>query len=200
MKSGTGLVLVNTIENNRYRYTNCDYSRFKLVQKIQNLIVQSSTRDFLRIVKHKQLPNWPITHADILNSEYIWGTNLGSPKGDTTRWKREHFVMPHTDIPQEIMQKYREVTIAMYMIHVNRNSFLVTNSRNLHFITAEAIPNIWVEVLKGAIHRVSKIYCSRGFNIMTSHIDWQFYPVRGNLADIKIHLNLGYPYDNLSEI
>ena len=35
---------------------------------------------------------------------------------------------------------------------------------------------------------------------MTSHIDGQFGPLRGNLADMKIQLNLSSPYDKFPEI
>jgi hypothetical protein len=46
-----------------------------------------STKDFLRIVARNQLPNCPITRDDILAAEDIFGPDIGSLKGKTTRRK-----------------------------------------------------------------------------------------------------------------
>jgi hypothetical protein len=48
----TSTILVNTVDNNKTRYTNCDYSRALLARKLQNIIGRPSTRSLLP--KHRR--------------------------------------------------------------------------------------------------------------------------------------------------
>lgn len=53
----TATVLVNTIEDNKSRYTNCNYSHAVLARKLQYVIGRPSTRSYLHIVEKELLPN-----------------------------------------------------------------------------------------------------------------------------------------------
>ena len=74
----TGMVFINTVADNRSKYTNRDYSRAELARKIQNTIGRPSTRTFLHIVDNNLLQNCPITRKDILAAEHIFGPDVRS--------------------------------------------------------------------------------------------------------------------------
>ena len=79
----SGTMLVNTVAENKSKYTTRDYARAELARKIQIRIGRPSTRTFIEIVEKKLLPNVPITRDDILAAEHIFGPDVGSLKGKT---------------------------------------------------------------------------------------------------------------------
>jgi Zinc knuckle len=76
-------VLVNTVADNKVNYTNDDYVKAARAQELQINIGRPSTKQFIRIVTANQLPNCPVTRADILAAEHIFGPDVGSLMGKT---------------------------------------------------------------------------------------------------------------------
>jgi reverse gyrase len=70
----TGELLINTVAENKSKYTNRDYSMAELARQIQKRIGRPSTQAFLKIIENKLLPNCPITQDDILAAEHIFWT------------------------------------------------------------------------------------------------------------------------------
>jgi hypothetical protein len=137
--SNHGVALVTTVAQNKSKYTNADYLKAVTARNLQIKIGRPSTKDFMRIVTDNLLPNCPITKADILAAEDIFGPDLGTLKGKSTRAK-PHKVRPIlVSIPQQILQRYRSVTICVDLMFVNKVAFLVTISRNIHFGTVYSL-------------------------------------------------------------
>ncbi len=186
----TSTVLVNTVDDNKSRYTNRDYLKATLARKLQNIIGRPSTRTYLHIIDNNLMPNCPITRADILAAEDIFGPNLGSLKGKTTHSTTDHVRSEHTNIPITIMSRYRHVTIAGDIMFVNKIPFFMTISRHIKFGTAEMIKSQTSATLLTAIKQVKSAYVKRGFNITHLLVDGQFEPLRGEAAAIGITLNV----------
>ncbi len=187
---GTATVLVNTVADNKNKYTNRDYSQAVLARKLQNIIGRPSTRRFLAIIDKNELPNCPITRNDIVAAEDIFGPNLGSLKGKTVRRTTEHVRTGHVNIPISIMERYRDVTIAGDVMFVNRIPFFMSISRHIKFGTAEMITTQKATTLMTAIKHVKSAYLQRGFKITHILLDGQFESLRGDAAAIGITLNI----------
>ena len=80
-EQNSGTVLVNTVEENKSRYTERDYQRALAARRLQNTIGHKLMRDFLHIVKENLLKNCPITTTDIMTAEDILGPNVQSLRG-----------------------------------------------------------------------------------------------------------------------
>ena len=187
---GTATVVVNTVADNKTRYTNRDYSRAILARKLQNIIGRPSTRRYLAIIDKNELPNCPVTRNDIVAAEDIFGPNLGSLKGKTVRSTTPHVRAEHINIPISIMERYRDVTIAGDVMFVNRIPFFMSISRHIKFGTAEMITTQKADTLMTAIKHVKSAYLQRGFKITHLLLDRQFELLRGDAAGIGITLNI----------
>ena len=104
--STKGIMVINTVDENKSKYSNTDYSCTQLARRIQQMIGHPSTCDFLHFVDHNLLPNCPITRWDILTTEHIFGPDLGSLKGKTVQWKLILVKVHTTSIPATIMEQY----------------------------------------------------------------------------------------------
>jgi hypothetical protein len=71
--SNQGVALVTTVAHARSRYTNADYLKAVTDRNLQIEVGRPSTKNFIRIVTDNLLPNCPITKADILAAEDIFG-------------------------------------------------------------------------------------------------------------------------------
>jgi hypothetical protein len=185
----TSTTLVNTVDNNKTRYTNRNYSQALLARKFQNIIGRPSTRSYLHIVENNLLPNCPVTRDNILAAEDIFGPNLGFLKGKTTRTTPKHVQTQQVNIPINIMTRYKAVTLAVDVMYVNQIPFLMTVSRHIKFGTAEMLKSKSDASLLDAIKHVKKAYATRGFKLTYILADRQFKSLRADLADLWIALN-----------
>jgi Zinc knuckle len=102
------VALINTVADNRTKYTNRAYLRATMARKIQQIIGRPSTREFMQIVDKNLLPNCPVTRADIVAAEKIFGPDLGILKGKTVRKSTEHVDVEKAemDIPSDLLSQY----------------------------------------------------------------------------------------------
>jgi hypothetical protein len=92
----------------------------------------------------------PVTRADIQAAEDIFGPNLGSLKGKTVRRPNPHVAMGVDPKPREILNIYRDVTIAIDITLLNKVPFFITVSRSIKFGTVEVLLNRQVKTVKNA--------------------------------------------------
>ena len=197
----TGTVLVTTVADNASKYAHTDYSRAVLARKIQQIIGRPSVRDYIRYVENNLIPNCPVTRRDIIAAEHIFGPDVGSLKGKTTR-KRPIGVglYNHMSIPLGIVEQYRDVVIAMDVLYVNKLPFIATISRYIRFGTVEFLRNQKTTTLTEHVKQVNRLYRQRGFRPVYALMDGQFEPLRGDLADLGIQLNTVSNDEHVPEI
>ena len=82
------------------------------------------------------IPNCPITIQDIKNAEFLWGPDIGCLKGKIP-WKQLSAVtITGTDVPLEIMQQYKDVTLSADVMKVAGIPLLMTISKYIQFGSA----------------------------------------------------------------
>jgi len=70
-----------------------------------------------------------------------------------------------TDVLEDILANYGNVTITINVMAINKIPFVVTKSRNIHFGTAELIWNKAKNTMMTSISQVVRQYQSRGFEV-----------------------------------
>ena len=181
---------MNTVDGIAKNFTKREVSRAQGARKLQNSLGFPSTRVFVNMIRGNVLKNCPITIEDVNNAEVLFGPNLGSLKGKTTR-QASNVVTPFesTDLPLEIIDRCRDVTLCCDLMFVNKTIFLVTISRLIKFGTGEVLLNRHsTSILKG-IEAVCKLYTGRGMRVRVTLMDGEFECLRTALSCE------GYPFE-----
>jgi hypothetical protein len=166
--------LVSTVDDNKSKYSKHDYLQATLARKLQATIGQPSATDSIQIVEEQLLPNCPITKADIMAAEHIFGPDLGAIKGKTVRLATRKVRIPSVVIPNEVLGRYQTTTLCGDIMFVNRVHFFITISRNIKFGTVEMIMNCQQRTILAAVTQVCQLYKTKGFTVENILMDGEF--------------------------
>jgi hypothetical protein len=128
-----GTIMVNTVKDNKAKYSVREVERAKLARKIQHMVGNPSTKQYMAIVDGNQLPNCPVNRADIMAAEDIFGQCVGSLKGKTVHKKPNTVDGIAISLPPDVMECCQNITLAFDIMYVNKVTFLVSLSRNIRF-------------------------------------------------------------------
>jgi hypothetical protein len=190
--------LVNTVSDNKNMYTKRELKAVARARQFQNIIMFPSTRELMDFSDQHLLKNNPVQRADIKDAEKIYCTNLGSLKGKTATRKGITVASQITGVPPVIKQKYKNVTLCIDLLFVNKIPFLLMISRRLHFGSVENLNNRQVPTIRKGLHKVLAQYKRRGFHITAIHTDPEFEPLQAVIEHIQF--NFCAQNEHVSEI
>lgn len=78
-----GAAMVNTVAENKSKYTSEDYLKAVRARELQIKIGRPSIKDYMAIIKENCIPNCPVKVSGIQAAEHIFGSDVGSLKGKT---------------------------------------------------------------------------------------------------------------------
>ena len=182
-------LVVNTVRDNKKNHTNNDYQRALQARELHIIMGKPSTGTFIAALKSNGLMNCPVTPGDVEAAEHIFGPDVGSLKGKTTRRSPPIVDSPIATVPAEVLKRYRKVTICIDIMYVNKIPMLISISRNIKFGTIEAIPNNKTATVLKGVKAILKLYRGKGFTIEMALMDGEFGHLRGELAGMGVTLN-----------
>jgi hypothetical protein len=154
-----------------------------------SMIGAPTEREYQALVRLNLLKDCPISNADIVNANRIFGTELANIRGKTVRRKPEHVNTEIVDIPKQILEIQSKVTLAADVMFVSGVPFLVSTSRNINLTTIEHVPHRTASKLGSLLQRIIGVYARAGFTVQTILMDNEFEKVRDH-----VHLaNLNTP-------
>jgi len=174
VKNDVAHTFINTVDNNKTKYTIKEYSDAVRARSLQNIIGRPSTQDFIKYMERNMIPNCPVTKADIIRAEDNFGANIGALQGKTVRKKSTRVVTTIHELPTEIIEHHSNVTLEADIMYINEIPFVITTSRSIHFYTVELIKNEKSATIATSIKQLIQLYLRRGFRVQSLHGDGQF--------------------------
>ena len=98
---------------------------------MQAVVAHPPDDKFKDMVSHKSLSNCRVRVDDITNTHSIFGPNRSRFKGVTVRQKPDRVDPEYTQIPRNLYELHKFVTLAADMLFVNDVQFLVTLFRDI---------------------------------------------------------------------
>ena len=182
--------LVNTVAENKSKYTHTDYLRAVHSCTMKRRMGNPNIAKYIDLMTKGQIPNCNVTRQDIVNAEDIFGPDTWSLQGKTVRRRSDQVraggLVP---IPAIIMETYRKVVLGIDIMKINKENFFVTIGSAIKFGTV-----CWLRTQTGrsilkAITSVHRLYVKRGFMIEVINADGQFETIREPLSAMGITLN-----------
>jgi hypothetical protein len=135
-KSTLETQFVNTVDENKDFFITCLFKKAKQARELSHALGTSPLQDFKAILRMDLIANNPVMTEDIEIAEEIFGPDIGSLKGKTTKKKPNLVVNDYIDIPQELISKQQTIVLCIDSIKVNILLFLTTISKNVCYQTA----------------------------------------------------------------
>ena len=135
----------------------------------------------------------PVRTEDIDLATRIFGPDLGTLKGKTTRRKPLPQVADRITVPPELYANRKKLELCFDLMFVNSMPFFTSISRALFYRTATFIPNQEKDTLFAYLDHVLRLYNSNGFQISDLYCDNQFQPIfdeiKDNFKSIDFHFS-----------
>jgi hypothetical protein len=127
--------MVNTVKSKREGLTDREFERAKAARRALGMVSYPLPRDFKNMVRSNMIKNCSVTSNDINNAHKMFGDDIATLRGKTARNTPEAVVADYVEIPKEILDMNKAVTIAADVMFVNGLPFVVTISRKIKFTT-----------------------------------------------------------------
>ncbi len=130
--------MMNTVAENKSRYTNKEIKQAETAHELYIKLARPALNDFIRIGREGRILNCPITVADIKRWVDIFGVDLGTLKGRTTRLTAP--VVKIETSPVDLSNP-QPVVLAADIMFIESIPFFICISRNLDLITVRNLQN-----------------------------------------------------------
>ena len=192
--------MVTIVRENRNFYTERQYERAKRARDLYHAIGTPSIQDFKAVIRMNTIGNNPVTTKDIVLAEKIFGADVGSLKGKTTRTRPVPVVEDTIEIPRILISSQQNITLCIDGMKVNGLVFLTTISRNLYYRTAQFIAHETIQEYKTALTSVINCYNKGGFRVARIHADNEFRPLLEPLQEeFRIEMNFANPQEHVPD-
>ena len=125
----------------------------------------------------------PITESDIKQMECLYGPDIPTIKGKTTRGCPHKLVSDMVLIPHELCDTQCNVCLYIDIMYVNGMPFLTTISKNIKYRTAMWVADCMAPTITSLVESVLKLYNRAGFQVTEVCTNCKFKPVLHVLQD-----------------
>jgi hypothetical protein len=164
----------NTIEENKNFFTRLQVEKARRARELYYALGTPSPADFKAIIWINLITNNLIMQEDIAIAEQVFGPDISSLKGKTTRKTPIPVINDYIEIPQELFTKQDKIIICIDGIKVNGLTFLMTISKNIFYRTAQFIDKKTVSNYTEALREILQVYNKAGFHVMEIQSDNEF--------------------------
>ncbi len=125
--------LISTVAENRAGYTQRQYERAKEARRLYHIVGTPTVENFKSLLRMNVIKNCPVTTEDVNIAEKIFGKDISSLKGKSTRRKPKPVRADLIEIPKELIEKHHEVELCMDTMYVNECGMLTAIDKSLKF-------------------------------------------------------------------
>ncbi len=132
---------VNTVKKNKGAFTKRQIASADKARDLYASFAYPLDTDYKWILKSNQIKDCPVSVKDAKVAWKIWGPNIAALKGKTIRSNPQHVVTNIVNVPVEIQDLLKFITISIDIFFVNKIIFFITLIRKICFTTVAHLSN-----------------------------------------------------------
>ena len=192
--------LINTVRENRAGYTQRQFERAKKARELYHNVGTPTIENFKALLKMNAIKNCPVTTEDVNIAEKIFGKDMSSLKGKSTRRSPPAVREDVIEIPSELTTQHKEIDLCIDIMYVNECGFMTTIDRTIKFRSAMAIANRTHDEYYRVLDKILRLYNGAGFVIKTIHCDGEFRALMERVKDdLGVRMNFTNALDHVPE-
>ena len=130
---------LQTVAENKFPYSNRQFQRGKLAREVCHSIDNPLMESFNKILRTNGLRNCPVTIEDINIAENIFGKDVSTLKGNTTRRKSNIVINDYLEVPEELKKAQVNMHLCVDIMYMQMQMFLVRVSKHIKYVTINPI-------------------------------------------------------------
>ena len=183
-----GRQFLETVSENKTFYTDRQKEDAKRARALLHTLSCPSIAELKKIITMNGIGDCPVTVEHIKLAEQIYGKDIASLKGKTTRRTPDEVVDDIVAIPPELTRAQKHVELFVDIFYVNGITFLSTLSRHIKYRTATHILDRTVKQYTAALSKLFALYEKANFVVTKITADREFKPILETFP--KLDLNL----------
>ena len=181
---------IATVRENRQFYTKRQFERAKEARALYHKVGAPRMENLKAMIRANMIANCPVTVEDINIAQEIFGDDVSTLKGKSTRRKPKPVQDDLIEVPKEIMKKHHRLTLSIDAMHVNKIPMLTTIDHTIKYRGLVPMKNTTADEFYASLDMVVRKYNDAGFTVARIHCDGAFKSLMRAVADdMDIELN-----------
>ena len=149
---------------------------------------------FRGMLRQNLIKNCEVTDKDIAITDAVFGPDVPTLKGKSTRPKPRKVVGKEIDIPEEFVSTNKDIELAIDIIFINNEPILTTIDRSLMFKACMPLKSREDENILQGLDTILCRYNQGGYTVVRIHADGEFKSLLLQIEDdLDISVNIANP-------
>jgi len=188
--------VVTTVKKNREGFTKRQVEEATQARKTYRMLGCPSLENFKNMIRMNALKNCPVTVEAINNAETLFGPDIGTLKGKTTRRRADIVRSDEIAVPPELLEQSEDLILYIDIMYVNGIPMLTglddpVRHRDLIPLARRHSPELYA-----ALDKMLQFYNQHGFYVKEIRADNEF---RSILEPIQDNLDIPMNFSNSGE-
>ena len=188
--------LVKTVTENAMGYTQRQYDEAVRARQLQHKVAAPTDAVFKALLRTNIIRNNPVTAEDVTIAERIFGPDVSSLQGKSTRSKQKRVKSDLIEIPKEIFERNRDLELCIDIMYINNVGMMTAIDRSIKFRTTVMVDSKAHEDYFEALDVVLRHYNNADLMIKTIQCDGEF---RAMFESVKDELDVNMNYTNAGD-
>jgi len=190
MKVGT-MNIATTVKENQMGYTQQQFEDARKARRLYHIMGCPTVQNFKHILRQNIIKNCPVTIEDVNNAEKIFGPDIGTMKGKTTRSQPPAVKKDNIEIPKELLEKHQDLILYMDVMFINNIPLLTSIDGLIRYRSLIPLQSRDKDELYRGIDAILRNYNKAGFRIKELYCDGEF---KALIDEVKDELNIDVNY------
>jgi hypothetical protein len=168
---------IQAVQENMLMFTKHQIVNADLARNLQAGMAYPSIKDLKWVVQSNQIKDCPVSAQDVNVALKIWGPSVALLKDKTVCCTPLVVVQDIVEVPKEIQENHKQVTLMIVIFFVNVVPYFVTLSLQILFLSVTHMTNRKIITIFKALKTMQNYYLRRGFKILFIKGDGEFKPI-----------------------